>query len=84
MSEMKFITEQETEILVLALAGGREGRTFTQEEAMKVIQWAENIRIDMGILETILNGDVLITEITDDGPTVTLSKKGKLRAVKQE
>jgi len=84
MPETKFLTEQEVEILVLALAGGREGKTFTQEEAKKVIRWAEDIRIDMGILGSILNGDVLITEIPDDGPTVTLSQKGKLRAVKQE
>ena len=84
MPETKFLTEQEVEILVLALAGGREGKTFTQEEAKKVIRRAEDIRIDMGILGSILNGDVLITEIPDDGPTVTLSQKGKLRAVKQE
>jgi hypothetical protein len=52
----ELLTDQEVQSLIRALAEGREGKGFTEEEVNFVLQWARKIRIGQTMLELIFTG----------------------------
>jgi hypothetical protein len=42
---MNLITDDEGDLLIMALANARGARAFTQDEAQKLLKWARQVRI---------------------------------------
>ena len=76
MSET-LLTEKNVEILIMSLASSRGDNGFNEEEAMKVVSWAEEACVNMALLENVLNGDVRVDIRTSDGELIfNLTDKG--------
>jgi hypothetical protein len=54
----KFLSEVEEEKLVMSLANGQS--KFTEKDAHSVLKGAENVRIENALLETLLEGKVVV------------------------
>ena len=61
---MSLITENEVGTLMMALASGQE--SFTEEEATKVVLWAEEARLNSALVTLVLNGIIDISIVDDD------------------
>lgn len=59
----------EDEMTQIALAMGRQ-RPFTEDEYVKVIEWANTVSVDAMFLNLILNGKVNVTWADKDGITL--------------
>lgn len=64
MSERRWLHEHEINLLVMATVIGHGAAT--EEQAAKVIDWAEGVRIDASFLESVLNGKLVI--LNTEGP----------------
>jgi hypothetical protein len=62
-------TDAETETLVMSFARARGVRGFTEDEAQAVLQWANGVRIEQGLLEGVLHGNIGI-DLTSDGAPI--------------
>lgn len=51
-------TETEAEALIMAFAEQRGGDGVTEEEAQRLIDWAEHVRIDVILLGMVLKGAI--------------------------
>jgi len=54
--EERILSEDEVETLILSLASARGIEGFEEEEAFKLVKWAENIRIGEALLDLTLKG----------------------------
>jgi len=54
------LTDRELRAVLLALAYGRGARGFDDEQAARVVEWAEAARIDNALLANVLSGAVTI------------------------
>lgn len=61
----EWLTQTEISNLVLAAIDGRGGEA-TREQIEAVVEWAEHIRIDVAILESVLAGDLDLRRNADD------------------
>lgn len=59
------ISEGEAARVCMALARGQG--SFTEEQALQVIQWAERVRVDAIMLDMVLSGQVKLS-IAHGGP----------------
>lgn len=50
------LTGAEYSRLIISLADSRRGKGFTEQDAIKVIQWARQVRIDESLLNLVLQG----------------------------
>jgi hypothetical protein len=64
---LDILSDNEIEKLILALANGKG--QFTKDEAQLVIDWAGEIRLGVVVLESVIEGKVVITGF-DDGELV--------------
>lgn len=55
-NEEPLLTDEEVDRLVVSLDSAREGRGFTEEEFIKVIRWAEGVRLNESLLSLTLKG----------------------------
>ncbi|KKL50650.1 hypothetical protein LCGC14_2303390 [marine sediment metagenome] len=62
----KFLTDDEVEDVIMALAHGWQGDGFDEEQARKAVSWAETVRLDAGLLQGVLDG-TLHLNIRKDG-----------------
>jgi len=72
------LTDRELRAVLLALAHGRGGRAFDDEQTARVVDWAEAARIDSAILGRVLAGDVSI-DVRPDGELVFASRQSLAR-----
>jgi hypothetical protein len=77
--KQKLLSQEQVEQIVLALAAHRE--TFTEAEAAKLVEWAENVMMDYGMLQNVLDGN-LTWGWEGDGPEFSLSGLGQEAAEK--
>lgn len=54
------LSQEEMYKLVMALKFVRKEKDFKEEEAQKVIAWAEYVRIESHLLELVLDGKLLV------------------------
>lgn len=64
-----FLTDDEVTRLVRALAEARRDRWFTEEEAEKVLDWGNRVRINQALLSLVLSGEVLV-DVNEEGDLV--------------
>lgn len=69
------LTEEEAEALLLAFMEERGGEGFTEEEAERILDWAEHARLDVILLQMVLKGVVGI-DIKDD--EIVFTSKGEI------
>ena len=53
---MNLITDDEGDLLIMALANARGARAFTQDEAQKLLEWARQVRMEAAMLRIVLKG----------------------------
>lgn len=53
-------TEEELEKICRAYIADSMGKKYNEEQLMEIIQWMERVRLDQAILDTVLNGDVIV------------------------
>jgi len=54
------MTDQQARRLILALAFERDGGTFTEGEAGRLLKWAEGVMAEFALLNTVLKGKMLV------------------------
>lgn len=62
---VEFLDESEVDTLVMALATGVGRRGFTEDEASRLLEWANGVRLDQAILRVVLDGELVVS--IDDG-----------------
>ena len=73
-----FVTPAEVRLLIQALERARGGLDFAREEAERVVEWAEQVRIEDALLRTVLRGDVVV-DVREDGELI-FTKAERARA----
>ena len=58
---MDILTEKEMETLLFSL--GRGQKTFTTQDALDVVHWAEEIKLNNAILETVLENNLCLSVV---------------------
>lgn len=53
------VSDDEIQSLILALAESRKDSVFTEQEAQRLVHWAESVRLESSLLDLVLEGKVL-------------------------
>lgn len=61
-----FLSDEETEKLILSLASARGNKGFTEADAQKIVDWANEMRIGEAALANVLDG-LLTVDVREDG-----------------
>jgi hypothetical protein len=72
--EQGWFSQSELEALALALAAGQD--SFTGAQAEQVLEWAIRVRVDNGVLDGILNGNISLRIDPDGEFLFALTDKG--------
>jgi hypothetical protein len=79
--KVQVLTDNEIEILIIALAEYRQSKgdgTFSEEDAVKVIDWAQNVRLGATVLDLVLEGLALVNwDGAQNDVTFTISDEGR-------
>ena len=69
MSDMsnKILSDKEAKALILAFAHGRGDKGIAEDETQKLIDWAEDVRMQSAILKLILTRKLLVSDMETDG-----------------
>lgn len=70
--QIPLLTNDEQERLVLAWVEGQG--SIDAAQAIRLLEWAEGVRIDQALLSVVLKGHAVITAWSDDRPTLGLAK----------
>ena len=76
MEQQSILSDEEIEKLVIALGIGRDGNEFTEEELLKVINWAEEVTIGHALLQNVMTGTVSV-DVKDGEVVFNITEKGK-------
>ena len=72
---VRILSNNEAKALILAFAHGRGDKGFAEDETQKLIDWAEDVRMQSAILKLILTGKLFVADIETDGsPKVIASE----------
>lgn len=70
MEDVQFLSDEETANLIMALMIGeakkRPGVGVAEETLLAFTKWAEEVRVNDGILELVLTGQMLVHRSDDD------------------
>lgn len=72
------LEEEEYEALIMSLAKHRNTQGFTDEEAVKIIRWAESQRIGNSLIELVCKEYIFIDLNSEEEPVFGVTEKGKL------
>lgn len=75
--EEKFLTKEEIEALILSLARSRGYDGFDEEEAYRVIKWAEEQRIGAALVDLVCRGFADVNLVNNE-PVFSISAMGKI------
>lgn len=82
MGDEKGVFEKKEDIstLILAFATARGEKGFSEEEAVKLIRWAEQAIVSYSLLTLVLDGYALIDDPdgTFEDPTFSLAERGPI------
>ncbi len=68
------VSDEEVQALIMALARGM--KQFTQDDARKLVAWAEDVRLAQGLLDLYIAGKLDCTGMDDDGPRTSTAVRG--------
>lgn len=68
------LSDDDVQRLIMSLAAGRGESGFTKDDVRRLVNWAETTRINSGLLECILAGELFVSNFKSDGePLVTVA-----------
>lgn len=74
--QQQFITDDEAQVFIMALGKTRGAKGFTEEEASKIISWAEDIAFNKALFDNVLDGHMAV-DVNDEGEVVFgITKQG--------
>ena len=77
---MRFSILSNEDILKLQMALAASKQSFTREHIEQVLKWADNIKVQSGILDLVLAGEIAIHIDGNREAYYSLTKKGMARA----
>jgi hypothetical protein len=75
----KILSDKEVETLILSFFYSRGKNCATEQECVKLIDWAERVRIEQALLDGVMEGLFIIDMHGNGEPTFKHSPKGEKR-----
>jgi hypothetical protein len=75
-SSTGFLTTEETKAIIMAVIRGHPDQGVSRDQIERAVEWAEGVRVESALLQSVLAGQVVISGFDEDGDLRFSAREG--------
>ena len=75
-SSTGFLTTEETKAIIMAVIRGHPDQGASRDQIERAVEWAEGVRVESALLQTVLAGQVVISGFDEAGDLRFSAREG--------